>query len=83
MSDSILHDELPAPEADAAALEAENALLRDRLMRALAEAENTRQRANRSAAEARQYAIADFAKWDGARPKSGHRLYAGFRRNGV
>jgi len=32
------------------------------LLRALAEAENTRRRAERRAAEARQYAIADFAR---------------------
>ena len=42
-------------------LEAENASLRDRLLRALADAENTRRRAERGAAAARQFAIADFA----------------------
>jgi molecular chaperone GrpE len=64
MSDSIVPEELlPREEApDAAALEAENASLRDRLLRALAEAENTRQRANRASTEARQYAVADFAR---------------------
>ena len=40
---------------------AENASLRDRLLRSLADAENTRRRAERSAADARQYAISDFA----------------------
>jgi GrpE len=35
--------------------------LRDRLLRSLADAENTRRRAERSAADARQYAISDFA----------------------
>ena len=40
---------------------AENASLRDRLLRSLADAENTRRRAERTAADARQYAISDFA----------------------
>jgi len=44
------------------ALRAENAELRDRLLRALADAENTRQRGERVAQEARQYAIANFAR---------------------
>lgn len=44
------------------ALAASNADLQDRLLRALAEVENTRRRAERSAYEARQYAIADFAR---------------------
>jgi molecular chaperone GrpE len=48
--------------ADVAALQAENASLRDRMLRALAEAENTRRRAERAAQDARQYAIADFAR---------------------
>ena len=34
----------------------------DRLLRALAEAENARKRAERTAAEARRYAIGDFAR---------------------
>jgi molecular chaperone GrpE len=44
------------------ALAAENASLRDRMLRALAEAENTRQRADRAAADASRYAITDFAR---------------------
>jgi molecular chaperone GrpE len=44
------------------ALAAENASLRDRMLRALADAENTRRRADRSAADASQYAITDFAR---------------------
>jgi len=40
---------------------AENASLRDRLLRSVADAENTRRRAERSAADARQYAISEFA----------------------
>jgi molecular chaperone GrpE len=56
-------DEAVAQEAvDVATLIAENASLRDRLLRALADAENTRRRAERTAEEARQYAISDFAR---------------------
>jgi molecular chaperone GrpE len=47
---------------DAEALAAENASLRDRLLRALADIENTRRQAERSNADARQYAISDFAR---------------------
>ena len=54
-----------AAEADntveSVTLAAENASLRDRLLRSVADAENTRRRAERSAADARQYAISDFA----------------------
>jgi len=56
-------DEAVAAEAvDPATLIAENRSLRDRLLRALADAENTRRRAERTAEEARQYAISDFAR---------------------
>jgi molecular chaperone GrpE len=56
-------DEAIAEEAvDPATLLAENESLRDRLLRALADAENTRRRAEQTAQEARQYAIADFAR---------------------
>ncbi len=56
-------DEAVATEAvDVATVLAENASLRDRLLRALADAENTRRRAESAAAEARKYAIADFAR---------------------
>ena len=52
----------PADNAeDLAALDAENASLRDRLLRSLADAENVRRRAERNIADTRQYAIADFA----------------------
>lgn len=44
-----------------AKLEAENAELKDRLLRALAEVENIRRRAERDVNDARQYAIAKFA----------------------
>lgn len=46
---------------DVATLEAELAKVRDDMLRALAEAENTRRRAERQAAEARVYAIDRFA----------------------
>ncbi len=59
----------PAPEnaatseatPDASAFEAELAKARDELLRALAEVENTRRRADRQAQEARAYAIDRFA----------------------
>ncbi len=51
-----------APEARVAALEAELAAQQDRLLRALAEAENTRRRAQREREDAAKYAIAGFAK---------------------
>jgi molecular chaperone GrpE len=49
------------PPADTAALEAELAKARDEMLRALAEVENTRRRAERTAQEARIYAIDRFA----------------------
>jgi molecular chaperone GrpE len=58
-----IEDEAVATEAvDMATLIAENNSLRDRLLRALAEAENTRRQAARIGEEARQYAIANFAR---------------------
>jgi molecular chaperone GrpE len=45
-----------------AALAAENASLQDRLLRALADAENTRRQCDRATAEARDYAISSFAR---------------------
>jgi molecular chaperone GrpE len=58
-----IEDEAVATEAvDMATLMAENASLRDRLLRALAESENTRRRADRQAEDARNFAIADFAR---------------------
>lgn len=57
----------PTAGADAApdpvaALEAEKVDLKDRLMRALADTENVRRRAERDAADARAYAITSFAR---------------------
>jgi molecular chaperone GrpE len=58
-----IEDETISTEAvDVGTLVAENAALRDRLLRALADAENTRRRAERGAEEVRKYAIADFAR---------------------
>jgi len=48
--------------ADNSALQDENKALHDRLLRALAEAENVRRQADRSAMEARQYGISEFAR---------------------
>jgi molecular chaperone GrpE len=50
-----------AETPDVAALQAEVAKARDEMLRALADAENTRRRAERQAAEARVYAIDRFA----------------------
>ncbi len=57
-------DEAPelSPEARVAVLEAELAEHKDRLLRALAEAENTRRRAQRERDDATKYAISGFAK---------------------
>jgi molecular chaperone GrpE len=52
---------LLADSEEPAAVEAANASLRDRLLRALAEVENTRRRAERRVADAREYGISDFA----------------------
>lgn len=52
----------PAQSIDAAMLEVELAKARDDLLRALAEVENTRRRAERQANDARTYAIDRFAR---------------------
>ena len=49
-------------EAEIAALRAEAADLKDRMLRALAEGENTRRRAEREKLDATQYAITRFAR---------------------
>ena len=54
-------DEAPSDEARIAALEAELADQKDRLLRALAETENTRRRAQREREDAAKYAISGFA----------------------
>jgi|CXWL01.1.fsa_nt_gi molecular chaperone GrpE len=52
----------PAQSIDAAMLEVELGKARDELLRALAEVENTRRRAERQANDARTYAIDRFAR---------------------
>ena len=49
----------PAPQAD---LETQLAEMRDKMLRAMAETENTRRRAEREKSDASQYAIARFAR---------------------
>jgi molecular chaperone GrpE len=56
-------------EQQRVALLAQNAELRDRSLRALAEAENARRQADRAVSEARKYAVSEFARemltvWD-------------------
>jgi molecular chaperone GrpE len=62
MPHSIEDEAITTEAVDAGTLVAENAALRDRLLRALADAENTRRRAERVADDARKYAIAEFAR---------------------
>lgn len=50
------------PTAKIERLETENKSLQDRLLRALAETENVRKRAERDVADARQYAVTQFAR---------------------
>lgn len=63
-SNAQMQEEAPpeAPAVDVSALEAEVAKARDDMLRALAEVENTRRRAERQAQEARVYAIDKFAR---------------------
>src|SRR5262245_22922062 len=58
-----IEDEVVATEAvDVGTLLKENASLQDRLLRALADAENTRRQASRTAGEARRFANVEFAR---------------------
>jgi molecular chaperone GrpE len=52
----------PSPEMQIAALESQVAELNDKLLRALAEAENVRRRAERDREDAYKYAVANFAR---------------------
>lgn len=52
----------PEPELDGEALQAEIADLNDKLLRAMAETENVRRRAERDKEDASKYAIANFAR---------------------
>jgi molecular chaperone GrpE len=60
--DNFVNEAEISPEAPAAVLEAELAEYKDRLLRALAEAENTRRRAQREREDASKYAISGLAK---------------------
>lgn len=56
-------DAAPAPELDpVAVLEAEKLDLKDKLLRTLADMENLRRRTEREVADARSYAVANFAR---------------------
>jgi molecular chaperone GrpE len=59
---SIEDEAVDTEVVDTGTLLAENASLRDRLLRALAEAENTRRQADRAINDARKFAIAEFAR---------------------
>src|SRR5579871_6410351 len=52
----------PAPDERVAALAAEVAGLKDKLLRTLAEQENLRRRTEREVADSRQYAVTSFAR---------------------
>src|SRR5262245_28234931 len=62
MPQNIEDEAVTTEPVDIGTLLAENASLRDRLLRALAEAENTLQRADRASRDARKFAIADFSR---------------------
>lgn len=61
-AEDVSDDPLAAAEARIEQLEAEISDLRDRSLRALADAENTRRRSERELADARKYASSGFAK---------------------
>ncbi len=55
-------DEIPAAHVDLAALQADYLSMKDQLLRAVAETENTRRRLTRERDETAKYAAANFAK---------------------
>jgi molecular chaperone GrpE len=59
---NIENEAIATDAVDVGSLLKENASLRDRLLRALADAENTRRQASRTAGDTRRFAIADFAR---------------------
>ena len=61
-TDSRTAQDVLTEAPDVAALQAENASLQDRLLRALADTENVRRRADRGAQDARNFAVADFSR---------------------
>jgi len=62
MSDEENQTEAEATVNEVDALRAEIAEMRDRMLRALADAENTRRRAEREKSDATQYAVTKFAR---------------------
>jgi molecular chaperone GrpE len=62
MSEEHLPEDTSPETSEADALRAELADMRDRMLRALADAENTRRRAEREKQEASQYAVTRFAR---------------------
>ncbi|MBV9992672.1 MAG: nucleotide exchange factor GrpE [Alphaproteobacteria bacterium] len=65
MSDEGFPDQTPDPAiliAESEAMRAEVADMKDRMLRALADAENTRRRAEREKQDASQYAVTKFAR---------------------
>lgn len=61
-TDTRTPSEVTTEAPDVAALHAENASLQDRLLRALADSENVRRRADRAAQDARNFAVTDLAR---------------------
>jgi molecular chaperone GrpE len=61
-SHNIENGAVATEAVDVGSLLKENASLRDRLLRALADAENARRQTSRTAGDARRFAIADFAR---------------------
>lgn len=53
---------VPSPEASSEALQAEVTEMKNKVLRTLAEMENLRRRTEREIADARQYAVANFAR---------------------
>jgi molecular chaperone GrpE len=60
--DADYEDEAPEASGEAEALRAENADLRDRLLRAMAEMENLRRRNERERQDTAKYAVSNFAR---------------------
>jgi molecular chaperone GrpE len=58
----VANDTVMSEGDDLATLKVENAELKDRLLRALADVENTRRRAERDRLDASQYAVTKFAR---------------------
>lgn len=61
-TETVAADTPPVEESETAALKAEVADFKDRLVRTLAEMENLRKRTEREVSDTRQYAVASFAR---------------------